>query len=244
MKNFVVVIPARLKSSRLPNKPLLKIKGIPMIIRTFQRCNKVVKKENIFVATDSNKIINLCKKYNIKTVLTSKNCKTGTDRVFKVSKRIKANNYINVQGDEPIFNPKDLTLMIKNLYKKSNKNKVLLGYCKFNNKKIMLNRNIPKVVFGKDNQLLYATRSPAPSKKEGVVKAGFRQVLVYSYPKAIFKKFKKIYNKKSFLEKIEDIEILRFLENKINVKLLEMSNKSKSVDTFKDLKYVEKLIKN
>ena len=71
MKNFVVVIPARLKSSRLPNKPLLKIKGIPMIIRTFQRCNKVVKKENIFVATDSNKIINLCKKYNIKTVLTS-----------------------------------------------------------------------------------------------------------------------------------------------------------------------------
>lgn len=62
MKNYLVVIPARLKSSRLPNKPLLKIGGIPMIIRTYNQCNKVVKKKDIIVATDSYKIINICKK--------------------------------------------------------------------------------------------------------------------------------------------------------------------------------------
>ncbi len=244
MRSFVIVIPARLKSSRLPNKPLLKIKGIPMIVRTFQQCNKVVKKANILVATDSYKIIKLCAKYNINTILTSKNCKTGTDRVFEVSKKIKAKNYINVQGDEPIFNPKDLSTIIKNLSKKQNKNKILLGYCKFNSKKTMLNRNIPKVVFGKDSNLLYATRSPVPSKKGRFISTGYRQILVYAYPKAIFKKYNRIYNKKSFLEKNEDIEILRFLENTIEVKLIKMSNQSKSVDTIKDLREVEKLIKD
>ena len=97
VKKFIVVIPARLKSSRLPSKPLLRIKGIPMIIRTFQQCNKVVKRKNIIVATDSSKIIDLCNRYNINTVITSKKCKTGTDRVFEVSKKINAKNYINVQ---------------------------------------------------------------------------------------------------------------------------------------------------
>ena len=136
VKKFIV-IPARLKSSRLPSKPLLRIKGIPMIIRTFQQCNKVVKSKNIIVATDSSKIIDLCNRYNINTVITSKKCKTGTDRsLFEVSKKINAKNYINVQGDEPIFNPKDLSIMVKNSLKKINNDKVLLGYCKFNIKKL------------------------------------------------------------------------------------------------------------
>ena len=242
VKKFIVVIPARLKSSRLPSKPLLRIKGIPMIIRTFQQCNKVVKRKNIIVATDSSKIIDLCNRYNINTVITSKKCKTGTDRVFEVSKKINAKNYINVQGDEPIFNPKDLSIMVKNSLKKINNDKVLLGYCKFNSKKIMNNRNIPKVIFDKNKKLLYATRSPAPSQKNGLISKGYRQVLVYNYPKKIFQNFKKIHNKKNFLEKNEDIEILRFLENGINVKLIKMSNKSKSVDTIKDLNLVRKLV--
>ena len=242
-KKFIVVIPARLKSSRLPSKPLLKIKGIPMIIRTFQQCNKVVKTENIIVATDSLKIINLCHKYNINTLMTSKKCKTGTDRIFEVSKKINAKNYINVQGDEPLFNPKDLSIMIKNSLKKKNNDKILLGYCKFNNKEIMNNRDIPKLTFDKNNKLLYATRSPAPSKKKGLSPIGYRQVLVYNYPKKIFQNFNKIYNKRNFLEKNEDIEILRFLENGINVKLIKMSNMSKSVDTIKDLNLVRKLVR-
>ena len=213
-----------------------------MIIRTFQQCNKVVKKKNIIVATDSSKIIDLCNRYNINTVITSKKCKTGTDRVFEVSKKINAKNYINVQGDEPIFNPKDLSIMVKNSLKKINNDKVLLGYCKLIVKEIMNNRDIPKLTFDKNNKLLYATRSPAPSKKKGLSPIGYRQVLVYNYPKKIFQKFKKIHNKKNFLEKNEDIEILRFLENGINVKLIKMSNKSKSVDTIKDLNLVRKLV--
>ena len=80
MIDYLLVIPARYQSKRLPGKPLLDIKGLPMIIRTFKQCNKVVKKENIFVATDSSKIASLCREHNINTVITSSKCKTGTDR--------------------------------------------------------------------------------------------------------------------------------------------------------------------
>jgi len=244
MLNYILVIPARLKSSRLKNKPLLKIKKIPMIIRTAMKCNTIVDKSKILIATDSKKIIKLCKENNFNSILTSKKCQTGTDRVFEVSKKIKANYYINVQGDEPILNPNDLKKMIKSLPKKNNKEKVFLGYCKFKSKKIMLNKNIPKVIFDKKKKLIYASRAPIPSQKNTIKESGFRQILIYVYSKEVFKKFEKLYNKKSFLEQSEDIEILRFIENNIDVKLIKMSNLSKSVDTLKDLKEVEKLIKN
>ena len=106
----------------------------------------------------------------------------------------------------------------------------------------MNNKNIPKVIFDKNNKLLYETRSPVPSLKQGLISKGYRQVLVYVYTKIIIKNFKKIYNKKKLLEKSEDIEILRFLENGINVRLIKMSDQSKSVDTIKDLNTVRKLI--
>ena len=101
-----------------------------------------------------------CKKYSINSILTSKNCKTGTDRVAEVAKKIKVKNYINVQGDEPIFNPIDLKNMIKQA--KKNRNKILLGYTKIENKINIGNKNIPKVVFDKNENLLYASRNPIP----------------------------------------------------------------------------------
>ena len=134
-------------------------------------------------------------------MITSKKCKTGTDRVFEVSKKINAKNYINVQGDEPIFNPKDLSIMVKNSLKKINNDKVLLGYCKFNSKKIMNNRNIPKVIFDKNKKLLYAT-IPAPSQKNGLISKGYRQVLSIIIQK-IFQNFKKYTTKKTFLKKMK-----------------------------------------
>ena len=102
---FVIIIPARYKSSRLMGKPLIKIKNIPMVIRTYRQCIKVVKPELVFVATDDVRIINLCLKENINVIKTSSKCLTGTDRVYEASKKINAKTYINIQGDEPIFNP-------------------------------------------------------------------------------------------------------------------------------------------
>jgi 3-deoxy-manno-octulosonate cytidylyltransferase (CMP-KDO synthetase) len=108
----VLIIPARYSSTRLPGKPLIKIKGIPMIIRTCKQCLKVVPAKNLYVATDDKKVEKCCKEHGIQTIMTSKKCLTGTDRVAEVAKKIKSETYINVQGDEPIFNPIDLKKII------------------------------------------------------------------------------------------------------------------------------------
>ena len=239
--NFIVVIPARFGSRRLPGKPLKKILGIPMIIRTSMQCLKVVKRSQLIVATDDKRIQRCCKKYSINSILTSKNCKTGTDRVAEVAKKIKVKNYINVQGDEPIFNPIDLKNMIKQA--KKNRNKILLGYTKIENKINIGNKNIPKVVFDKNENLLYASRNPIPFVNLNKSCKSWRQVLVYSFPRVEVLKF---YNmrKKTFLEEKEDIEILRFLEIGSKVKLVKMTNKSHPVDTMKDVHQVEKFLKN
>ena len=105
---YLIVIPARYKSERLPGKPLADIGGLPMIVRTYNQCKKVVSKDKIIVATDNLKIKKVCEKYKIKTIMTSTKCLTGTDRVAEVSKKINCNFYIKEQGNEPFFNPLDL----------------------------------------------------------------------------------------------------------------------------------------
>ena len=72
-KKFIIVIPARYNSSRLPGKPLIKILGVPMLIRTYKQCLKVVSRDKIFIATDDKRIKKLCDKNNINCVITSKN---------------------------------------------------------------------------------------------------------------------------------------------------------------------------
>ena len=110
---YVVIIPARFKSTRLNGKPLKDINGIPMIVRTFNQCCKAVDRNLIYVSTDDSRIEKVCKENNIKVIMTKKKCLTGTDRVYLASKKINADVYINLQGDEPLFNPKDIKKIIK-----------------------------------------------------------------------------------------------------------------------------------
>lgn len=234
-KKFIIVIPARYNSSRLPGKPLIKILGVPMLLRTFNQCKKVVPTEKIFVATDDKRILNLCKNNKINCILTSKKCLTGTDRVHELSKKIKVDFYINVQGDEPLCNVADIKKLIKTA--KKFPQKIINGYTKINDKKSFFSRNIPKVIFRKDGRLLYQSRAPIPNNKKDKFVNAYRQVCLYSYPYKALKDFSKS-KKKSQFEKIEDIEILRFLELGHHVHMIKMSNQSISVDTKKNLSEV------
>ncbi len=236
---FVVVIPARYQSKRLKGKPLLNINGIPMIIRTFNQCKKAVHPKYIYVATEDEKIKKVCKKNNIKVVMTSKKCLTGTDRVYEFSKKIKADTYINLQGDEPLFNPFDIKKIIK--FSKKFPMDIITGYCKIQSNEMFRSLHVPKVVFSEKNDLLYASRAPIPLNKKNKFIEANRQVCIYSFPKKHLKNFYS--KKKTKLENIEDIEYLRFLEKGINVKCIELSNKSIAVDTIEDLKIVKKIIK-
>ena len=133
MNNFGLIIPARMQSSRLPRKPLIQICGKPMILRTVDRCRLAVDNENIYVATDDIQIRDLCEENSVQVLMTSKNCLTGTDRVAEASRKLDKEIFINVQGDEPIFEPADIKKFLKhvNQYPKAS---VFTGYCAITDK--------------------------------------------------------------------------------------------------------------
>lgn len=238
--NFVVVIPARYHSTRLMGKPLIKFNGTPMIVKTYKQCIKAVDQKLVYVATDDRRVKKVCEKNNINVLMTSKNCLTGTDRVFETTKHLKAKTFINVQGDEPLFNPKDLKKLIKE--SKKFPNDVITGYCEITDKRQFFDINVPKVVVSKDGHIIYASRAPIPfNKKKKFIKA-WRQVCAYAFPKKKLELFYK-QKKKTPIEKIEDLEYLRFLELGVKLRGLKMSKQSIAVDTIHDVTLVKKRLK-
>lgn len=238
--DFLIVIPARLKSSRLKEKLLIRLGEKEILARTFAKCLVAVPRNKIFIATDSEKIVNLCKKINANFILTKKNCLTGTDRVSEVAKKYKARFYINVQGDEPFLNPRDLKKIIKSL-KYLRKYDVINGYSMITNKEEYKNTSIPKLVFNKNKELLYMSRAPIPSSKKFHFTSAYKQICIYAFTRSALISFKQ--TKKTEFESKEDIEILRFLEKGLNIKMIKLSGKSFAIDTPQDLKKAKLFLK-
>lgn len=234
---YIVIIPARYNSTRFPGKPLIDINGKSMLERVYEKCLKVVESSKIFVATDDNRINKHCNDKGIQCLMTSKNCLTGTDRIGEVAKLIDVDYYINVQGDEPIFNPSDIKILINQLKNNNNKYDIFCGYCPIDNSERFFSKDVPKVIFNKNQELIYMSRSPIPGNKNGVFNFGFRQVCAYAFSKKSLTSFY-MAKEKTPLEEQEDIELLRFLELGYKVKMLKMSNVSIPVDREEDLKRV------
>ena len=234
--NFVLIIPARYKSSRFPGKPLTILKGKSMIRHVYDQCLKAVPKDSIYVATEDKRIADHCKKNNIQFIMTSDKCLTGTDRLCEVSKLVEADYYINIQGDEPLFNPADIQILIQELIKQKNLYDVYCGYCSIDSEDTFFSFNMPKVIFNKRKELIYMSRAPIPSNKKNEFKKGFRQVCGYAFSKKSLEIFD--IKSKTYFESIEDIELLRFIELGVKVKMLEMSKKSIPVDVKEDIEKV------
>ena len=235
-----IIIPARFGSSRYRGKPLVKILGKEMVIRVADICSKI-KNTNVYIATDSKKIANVVKKYGYKYIFTSSNCLTGTDRVAEASKKIRSKIYVNVQGDEPTINPKDIMKVIKT--KKKYPNHVICGYDKVHSFEKPSNINLPKVVVNSKGELIYISRALVPGAKKSNQKIQYhKQVCIYAFNKKQLKKFSSM-KKKSDTESIEDIEILRFFELNIRIKMTKLTSTSIAVDKIQDVKKAEKLLK-
>lgn len=237
--NYCVIIPARFQSSRLPGKPLVDLYGTPMIVRTYKQCIKACSPEKVYVATDDERIYDVCKLNGIQVIMTSRNCLTGTDRVAECVEHIDADVFINVQGDEPLFNPKDLELIISNVEKYPGE--ILNGYCEIDNEELFRSGSIPKVVFRPDGRLLFMSRAPIPSNKILGFDKAWRQVCAYAFPREALRSFASV-SEKTTLEGIEDVEILRFLELGWEVRMLELSSDSIAVDNPEDVQRVETAI--
>jgi len=238
----VIIIPARYGSSRLRGKPLYKILGREMVLRVADICSKVVGIKNLYIATDSKKISKVALTAGYKVVMTSSKCLTGTDRVAEAAMKIKSDIYINVQGDEPTINPIDIKNVIK--AKVKNSKYVVCGYDKVHKFEDASSINLPKVVVNHKQELIYISRALVPSKKKGDLKVDYlKQVCIYAFNRDQLKKFNSR-KKKSETEKIEDIEILRFFDLDIKIKMTRLHSNSVAVDVIEDVKKVEKLLKN
>lgn len=239
---IVLIIPARFKSSRLPGKPLIKILNKELILWVLEACSKAINKKFIFVATDNKKIFKFVINKDFNAIMTPSNCLTGTDRVAYVAKKIHANIYINVQGDEPLIKNKDIELIIRNKIKF--KDHVICGYADIHKKNDLINTNIPKIIMNDKNNLVYASRLPIPGYKDEINKIKikyYKQVCIYAFNKSHLNKFLN-YKKKSTLETFEDIEILRFLELNTKIKMIKINNQNLAVDVKEDIIKVENFI--
>ena len=236
-----IIIPARYGSSRYKGKPLVKLLGREMILRVADICLKVVKKQKLYIATDDNRIAKKVSENGFNFIMTSKRCLTGTDRVAEASKKIRSDIYINVQGDEPTIRPIDIKKIIESKIKFPNH--VICGYDKIHKYENPLNLNLPKIVVNEKNDLVYMSRSVIPGSKKKLKKKHYlKQVCIYAFNKNELKKFHSR-NQKGKLEKIEDIEILRFFEYDIKIKMVKLNSSSVAVDEKSDVKKAEKIMK-
>ena len=235
--NYLVVIPSRMESVRLPKKPLIDIAGKSLIQRTCEQVAKAIPIENFLVATNHHEILNHVQNLGYNAELTSNDCLTGTDRVAEIASRYSYDYYINVQGDEPLINPDDILKAVSSI--KDFPNDILNGYAIINTAEDYYSTTIPKVVFRPDKRLLYMSRANIPGNKENGFKKSWKQICIYVFPKQLLEEFKNKKNK-SPLEELEDIEILRFLEMGFEVRMIEMSSNSIAVDVPEDINKVLK----
>ena len=233
--DFAVVIPARLKSSRLPKKPLADIGGKPMIQHTYERALEAAPAGKVFIATDSHKIADICTAFDAQTVMTSDQCLTGTDRVAEFAKTIDARTYINLQGDEPFMPVGNISALIEAGLRSPDE--IINGWAWIDDESDYRSVNVPKVVVREDGRLMYMSRSPIPGNKVGAFMFSRRQVCVYAFPKTALAAFE-ARGKKTEHESAEDIEILRFVEMGFDVQMIELDNAFISVDTPEDLEKV------
>lgn len=235
---IIGVIPARYQSSRMPGKPIADILGKPMIWWVYQQVKKNKKFTEVVVATDDERIADECKKYNMNYLMTSVNHDTPTSRLYEVSTRIDADLYMLIMGDEPLVDERSFSLVIPDSFDGGYYVGALTNI--LTNPTEVIDFSNQKVVTNAKRETLLISRSPIPYPK-GTLDFQYEKVTGVQ----IFSKMAlEFYNNtsKSILEKAEENDLMRFVENGIPVKMTISNYKTISVDTPKDLEKVREIL--
>ncbi|RPF74836.1 MAG: 3-deoxy-manno-octulosonate cytidylyltransferase [Rickettsiales bacterium TMED289] len=234
---IIGVIPSRLSSSRLPNKPMKEISGIPMIAHVIQRSKLAKSLDELYLVTDSVEISEVAKKYNCKFLLTKNDHKTGTDRIGEIVENLNADIIVNIQGDEALVTPEDIDASSQILVKREDIDIGML-VTKFKN------ANSPsdvKVAINIFNEIIFFSRSDIPFNFLPNKKSFLKAYHVVSFRKEALKRFCVL--DQTPIEKIESIEYMRAIENGIKIGCTKVESKAISVDTERDLELVRELMK-
>lgn len=235
---IVGVIPVRLKSSRLPNKALVDIEGIPMVIHVLKRAQMSHGLQAVFVATDSKEIYDVVTHYGGKAVMTSAEHTTGTDRIAEVVRNMDVDIVVNIQGDEALLNPDHIDRVVEPL-KAEDDLQVAVLVTPFTKK------NSPsdiKAVLDLNDYILFCSRTDLPSDVRTPVNIMWKMSFLVPFRKSFLIQYASW--KPTPLEKIEFNEYLRIFEHGYKIKAVRVECAHISVDTPADLEIIRAEFKN
>ena len=241
--NTVAVIPARYASTRLPGKPLISIGGKTMIERVWERARQAKLVSKVIVATDDERIASAVRSFGGEVALTRADHRSGTERVAEVAAgHAEAEILVNVQGDMPLIDPAAIDAAIEALREDESVNMATLAVPISNAAEIM-DPNVVKTVVDFDGNALYFSRAPIPWVRDrgGPVHAKHLKHLgLYVFRREALLEFATF--PQGDLERIEQLEQLRWLENGNRIRVAEIEQGSVEVDTPEDVKRVEKML--
>jgi len=230
----MIIIPARLASTRFPQKVLADIGGLPMVVRT---AKKVAHLDRVVVAADDEKIIAVCKEYGVDAMLTSTTHKSGTDRINECANILKLDDselIINVQADEPFIEPEVVESLIKKLQELQKVNEpFIMGSC-YNaiNAQSAEDPNLVKVVLDNEDNAIYFSRSKIPHNQGGGAKY-FGHIGIYGFSKKSLHEFCNL--KDAPIEDIEKLEQLRAIYHQKKITMVKVASTGFGIDTKEDL---------
>jgi 3-deoxy-manno-octulosonate cytidylyltransferase (CMP-KDO synthetase) len=252
MSKTVGIIPARWASTRFPGKPLHPIAGKPLLQHVWERCRRAKKLDHVIVATDDFRIAEAAFGWGAEVAMTSGNHASGTDRIVEVTAKAKQFAHIvNIQGDEPMIDPKLIDRLVREL-QRDRKLEMITAAHPFADPREAESPHQVKVVLNKKGDALYFSRALIPAARSGGLQTAdprgrfvnpslsLRHQGIYGYTRGLLLRF--VRWKISPLERAESLEQLRALENGVRIKVVLTASGSPGVDTPEDARTIERLM--
>ena len=237
---FAGVIPARYASTRLPGKPLIEIGGKTLVQWVYLRASESTRLDRILVATDDERILRSVRSWGGHAAMTSDRHRSGTERVAEVAQGIEADVFINLQCDEPALPPATIDRVCA-CFDEDPEVQVATACVPIPDPEEALDPNVVKVVTDSKGRALYFSRAPIPFAREGTAPF-FKHLGIYGYRRRLLLNLSRL--RPSPLEEIEKLEQLRFLENRIPIRVAAVDEDSVGVDTQEDLERVRPFFEN
>ncbi|HEY3329043.1 MAG TPA: 3-deoxy-manno-octulosonate cytidylyltransferase [Capsulimonadaceae bacterium] len=231
------VIPARLASTRLPEKVLRDIAGKPLVVRVYEAATRSPLLTRVIVAADSERVVDACREHGVPAMMTSPDHQSGSDRLFEVLEAERADVYVNIQGDEPLLKAEHIDALVApfttDLSVQVSTLKVAID------DETALDPNVVKVIAGVDNRAIYFSRLPIPYDRDGRGVQRFKHIGLYAYRRDALIRFHSL--PASPLQVTESLEQLKLIENGIPIHVYETPFDTVGVDTLADLERVRTL---
>lgn len=236
----MIIIPARLASTRFPRKVLADIGGLPMVIRTAKQVEHL---DEVAIATDSQEVIDLCKIYGYRAMMTSETHKSGTDRINEAAQLLNLKDddiIVNIQADEPFIEPEVVGAVLKRLNElKAQKAPFIMASC-YNavNNEAAQDPNLVKVIMDVNHDAIYFSRNPIPFNRSGSA-TYFGHIGIYGFTKKSLYDFCQLDD--APLEDIEKLEQLRAIYHGKKISMVKVASTGFGIDTEEDLKRAKQI---